>query len=271
MSKHFYFISGLPRSGSTLLSSLLRQNPAIYARVASPVFELVHAVQPKLSRQSEFYTFYDASVRRAVLKGLFESFYSGIENRVIFDSNRLWTTRLPLLLELFPDTRLVCMVRDVQDILNSFERQFASNPLETTAAFAFTAGSSIYSRMDQLMNSEVGLVGLAWLGLREAWFGPHADRLVVVDYDRLVAAPRDVLGMLGDTLRLPPHVYNFDDVSYSESAYDANLGMPGLHSVRKTIAKVAHEMRLPPDLLAKNSGHAFWKTPQTVKQSLVML
>jgi len=271
MAKDFHFISGLPRSGSTLLSALLRQNPAVHARVASPVFELVHAVQPKLSRQSEFYTFYDNNIRHAVIKGLFDSFYSGIENPVIFDSNRLWTTRIPLLLELFPDVRLVCLVRDIQYILNSFERQFASNPLETTAAFGFTAGSSIYARMDQLMNSEVGAVGLPWLGLREAWFGPHADRLVVIDYDRLVADPGSVLARLGKTLGLPPYAYAFEDVSYNEPDYDANLGMPGLHSVRKRIEKVSHHMRLPPDLLAKNSGHAFWKTPQTGRRSVVML
>lgn len=271
MSKHFYFISGLPRSGSTLLSSLLRQNPVVHARVVSPVFELVQAIQPKLSRQSEFHTFYDTPIRHAVIKGLFESFYSGIAKPIVFDSNRLWTTRLPLLLELFPDTRLICMVRDVEHVLNSFECQYARNPLETTTGFAFTAGSSIYSRMDQLMNSEVGLVGLPWLGLREAWFGPHADRLVIVDYDRLVATPADVLAMLGDTLPLPSHRYVFDNVAYSEPEYDASLGMPGLHSVRKTIAKVAREMRLPPDLLAKNSGHSFWKTPQTGQKSLVML
>ena len=271
MSKRFYFISGLPRSGSTLLSSLLRQNPAVHARVVSPVFELVHTIQPKLSRQSEFHTFYDAPIRRAVLKGLFESFHSGTKSPVVFDSNRLWTTRLPLLFELFPDTRIVCMVRDVQDILNSFEWQFAQNPLETTASFGFTAGSSVYSRMDTLMHSEVGLVGLPWLGLREAWFGPYADRLVIVDYGRLVATPADVLAMLGETLQLPPHRYVFSNVASNETAYDASLGMPGLHSVRKTITKVAREMRLPPDLLAKNSGHAFWKTPQTGKRSLVML
>lgn len=271
MSKRFCFLSGLPRSGSTLLSSLLRQNPAVHARVVSPVFELVQTVQPRLSRQSEFHTFYDNHIRHAVLKGLFESYHSRINKPVVFDSNRLWTTRLPLLLELFPDTRLVCMVRDVQDVLNSFENQFARNPLETTTGFSFTAGSSIYSRMDQLMNSEVGLVGLPWLGLREAWFGPHADRLVIVDYDRLVANPADVLTMLGDTFQLPPHRYVFGNVSYSELDYDATLGMPGLHTVRKKIAKVAQEMRLPPDLIAKNSGHSFWKSPQTGKQSLVML
>ena len=35
--KQYYFISGLPRSGSTLLSAILRQNPDFYADIASPV------------------------------------------------------------------------------------------------------------------------------------------------------------------------------------------------------------------------------------------
>ncbi|MEG4005469.1 sulfotransferase [Microcoleus sp. Pol11C1] len=32
-----YFISGLPRSGSTLLAALLRQNPRFYSAMTSPV------------------------------------------------------------------------------------------------------------------------------------------------------------------------------------------------------------------------------------------
>ena len=35
--KSYYFISGLPRSGSTLFSSILKQNPEFYADIASPV------------------------------------------------------------------------------------------------------------------------------------------------------------------------------------------------------------------------------------------
>ena len=35
--KSYYFISGLPRSGSTLLSGILKQNPDFYADIASPV------------------------------------------------------------------------------------------------------------------------------------------------------------------------------------------------------------------------------------------
>ena len=37
MNHGLHFISGLPRSGSTLLSALLRQNPRVHAAMTSPV------------------------------------------------------------------------------------------------------------------------------------------------------------------------------------------------------------------------------------------
>ena len=33
----YYFISGLPRSGSTLLSAILKQNPKFHADISSPL------------------------------------------------------------------------------------------------------------------------------------------------------------------------------------------------------------------------------------------
>jgi len=39
--KSYYFISGLPRSGSTLLSGILKQNPDFYADISSPVQGIV--------------------------------------------------------------------------------------------------------------------------------------------------------------------------------------------------------------------------------------
>ncbi|MBD9680249.1 sulfotransferase, partial [Pseudomonas sp. PDM18] len=35
--QNFHFISGLPRSGSTLLSAILLQNPRFHAGMSSPV------------------------------------------------------------------------------------------------------------------------------------------------------------------------------------------------------------------------------------------
>ena len=47
----FYFDCGLPRSGSTLLTALLNQNPNIHAGTLSPVFELMYYTNEILHRE----------------------------------------------------------------------------------------------------------------------------------------------------------------------------------------------------------------------------
>ncbi len=42
MTAKIHFISGLPRSGSTLLGALLRQNRRFHASMSSPVGSLVN-------------------------------------------------------------------------------------------------------------------------------------------------------------------------------------------------------------------------------------
>lgn len=49
----------------------------------------------------------------------------------------------------------------------------------------YKAGGSVYSRVETLMNPDKGLIGLTWRMLREAWFSEFADRLILVDYERL--------------------------------------------------------------------------------------
>jgi sulfotransferase len=48
-----HFISGLPRSGSTLLSALLLQNPALHAGITSPVGALVAAMLREVSQGND--------------------------------------------------------------------------------------------------------------------------------------------------------------------------------------------------------------------------
>ena len=52
--QHFHFISGLPRSGSTLLSAILLQNPRFHAGMTSPVGALFSGVLEQCSAGSEF-------------------------------------------------------------------------------------------------------------------------------------------------------------------------------------------------------------------------
>ncbi len=69
--QNFHFISGLPRSGSTLLAALLRQNPRFHAGMTSPVGTLFNGMLAQFSAGSEFGATIDRSQRQRLLRGLF--------------------------------------------------------------------------------------------------------------------------------------------------------------------------------------------------------
>src|SRR5260221_14646844 len=104
-----HFISGLPRSGSTLLAAILNQNPHFTAGMSSPIASFYRAMESAMGQGNADAVFVDDAQRQTILKGLFTSFYTDRDD-VVFDTNRMWTARLPALAQLFPDMKVVCCV-----------------------------------------------------------------------------------------------------------------------------------------------------------------
>lgn len=259
MSHSVHFISGLPRSGSTLLCALLRQNPRFTAAMTSPVALLCSTLHKKMCG-GEFGVFFDDARRAAMLRGVFDSYHaSSAHDQVVFDTNRTWTGRAALVGALYPGSRIVCCVRDIGWIIDSVERMLAKNPLQLSRIFNFQPGASVYARVETLMQPDTGLIGLPWSNLREAWFGPEAKRLIVIDYDDLVRAPRTILQALYSELGESWFEHDFDNVVYDEPDYDASIGMPGLHHVRPKVEHVPRKPVIPPDLFAKYAHTHFWQ------------
>ena len=72
----YHFISALPRSGSTLMGAILRQNPRIHAGMSSPIASLFEGIISQVSAGSELSTMVDQAQRGRLLRGLFDSFYA---------------------------------------------------------------------------------------------------------------------------------------------------------------------------------------------------
>ncbi|SFL40573.1 sulfotransferase [Nitrosomonas aestuarii] len=146
----FHFISGLPRSGSTLLSAILRQNPRFHASMTSGLGALVGGAMQIMSPGSEVALTLQTDQRENILRSLFNSYYQGIVDRpIIFDTNRVWTARMPLLAGLFPDAKVIACVRDVSWIMDSLERQVRKNPYHFTRLFGPQNHGTVYSRVEK--------------------------------------------------------------------------------------------------------------------------
>jgi sulfotransferase len=264
-----HFISGLPRSGSTLLSAILRQNPKIHAHISSPVAPLVTQMWLTMGAGNEHSVFIDEEQREDLVRSIFDAYYRTIHpEKLVFDTSRVWCAKLTMLTRLFPQARVICCVRDVPWILDSLERLHRSNPFLLSMMFNGDAARTVYHRIDALGGMN-GMVGLAWHALREAYFGEFADRLILIDYDALTRDPNATLAYLYDQLQLPPHTHDFDNVVFNEAdEFDRRFGMVGLHAVARKVQFVRRRTVLPPDLVARYAQDSFWKNPETNVRSV---
>lgn len=258
MSAKFHFISGLPRSGSTLLAGILRQNPRFHAAMSSPVAGLVNGLLEQIGASSESYSFFDDAKRKNLCKALFDAYYADKDNPVIFDTNRQWTARMHQLVELFDDFKMICCVRNPAWIMDSFETIYRKNPFDYSRMFNAASRNTVYSRCDALINGG-GTVGSSWTALKEAYYGEFSDRLLLVDYDLLTQYPAKTMELIYRFIGEPVFDHDFNNVDYEESEFDQKLGVKGLHTVKKKVEFKTRRSILPPDLFVKYQEMDFWQ------------
>ncbi|MBV9863624.1 MAG: sulfotransferase [Alphaproteobacteria bacterium] len=260
MQPKLHFIAGLPRSGSTLLAALLRQNPRFHARISSPVCPLFGQLVAGMAGEAA--ALVTDAQRERILRGLFDSYYADQDDKtVVFDTNRGWCGRLSALNRVVPEARIICMVRNVAWVMDSIERLIRKNPLLPSRLFADDAErATVYSRCDAIGHRN-RLVGGAWSALKEAFYGEDADRLLVVEYEYLTRAPQRTMALIYEFLGEEPFAHQFDNLDYDEPEFDEILMTPGLHKVRRKVEFVPRRTILPPDLFERFNALSFWTDP----------
>jgi sulfotransferase len=86
--KQFFFISGLPRSGTTLLSSILSQNPKFEASISGPLARFSRRIITESSSQGGYRFQCDETKRKKIILGMFDNYYDTPDKDVFFDTNR---------------------------------------------------------------------------------------------------------------------------------------------------------------------------------------
>lgn len=261
--KKYHFISGLPRSGSTLLSAILKQNPNFHADISSPVLGCFKDVLSCLSATEASPNIKDYQ-RVNSLAGFLNGFYQHVKKDVIFDTSREWTANTNLIKTLFPNAKIICCVRDIAWILDSFERIKALNPLHTNSFVSEKAVQSVETRCLSMMDpQESGQVykPLKWL---EEGLSANPDMILLVEYDSLCKTPRIVLQQIYEFLNEKPYQHDFNSVEYNNTNFDILCGTPDLHTVRKKVSWVERKTILPKSVWEKYQGLEFWREKQAI-------
>jgi len=258
--KEFFFISGLPRSGSTLLSAILRQNPEFHADISSPLHGMA-AFTIYAITESESNHLVDEDRRKHILKSLFSSYYDAVTPNTVFDTSRSWTSKTSFLKDLYPQTKIICCVRDLPWILDSFERISAKNSLYGATLVDDEARQTVTTRCDALMDvKKEGQVVKPYFFLEEGLM-LNPDMIMLVEYESLCKQPESVMREIYGFINKPYFDHDFKNVEYENEVFDRGLNMKSLHTVRKEVTWQERPSILPKSVWDKYGGKEFWRTP----------
>lgn len=226
MKKTLHFLSGIPRSGSTVLAAILNQNPATHVSTTSG---LVHALDGLANTWHSAGLLNENDPNREKLaqtmRGCIDAFYEETDKPVIIDKSRGWP--IPQIMGamnqvLDRQVKVIATVRPVPDCMASFVRVAKPEDLD----------EFMYS--GQLADH----LKAAYLSL-EAGYKAMPENFMFVEYDKLLADPQGQLERIHAFLELPAYDYDFGNIDGSSvKEDDENLhGYAGMHDVKPVLAK----------------------------------
>jgi len=132
--KKINFCSGLPRTGSTILMNILQQHPQIFT---TGTCALPDVLKNHILIKSRFRESFQAmsceqadSAMYGMIQGATQGWFSGLTDKpIVISKNRAWSD----LLHLYPNSKTIVCVRDIRDVVESFER--VNNKLKSIHSF----------------------------------------------------------------------------------------------------------------------------------------
>lgn len=203
----------------------------------------------------------DEERRKQILRSTFDAYYQAVDRPVVFDTSRGWTARTALLKELYPQTKIICCVRDLPWILDSFERITQKNCLYNASLTDEEACQTVTTRCDALMDvKKEGQVVKPYYFLEEGMLA-NPDMILLVEYESLCKNPESVMREVYDFIGKPYFTHDFKNVEYENEVYDRALNLKSLHTVRREVSWQERPSILPKSVWGKYAGKEFWRKP----------
>jgi sulfotransferase len=261
--KTYYFDCGLPRSGSTLLTALLNQNPQIHAGTLSPVFEVMYYTNDRLQGE-QAQAFPKPQIFKKMVGDVIDTYYSDVEEPVVIDKCRAWPAHIDLIKQyVTPDPKIICTVRHPLDILTSFI-DLINNSRSVSFIDKALLEKGMFITNDtrcEFMMNPGGIIWESMNALATAFRQNQTSHIHFIQYDDLVENPKRVLQGIHSFLKLKPYEYKFENIEAKYREKDTEVyGLPTMHEVRSKIEKTSRNYSevLSAEVINKYKNMDFW-------------
>jgi len=244
--KQFVCLSGLPRTGSTLLSAILSQNPQIHAEGNSAVCQLMWDMhqscfvfaKEQLAANKRHKTIHE------LISQIPEIYYKDMEETIVVDKCRSWT--IPANIELLKkyidvDFKIIILERPVIEIVKSFAKLYADNHISADI------NNLLLPNSEPIMRSIAGLTRAKTESKKEE----ESTHYLFISYNELINETEQTIQKIYDFCEWEPFKHDFHHVVPKYPEDDEVYGLKGQHKVRQTVEKRSNTIKLGEEVLKK--------------------
>lgn len=262
MNKTYYFLTGLPRSGSTVLGAILNQNPNVYVTPTSPMLPVAVAMQEAWQNEPAVKANQVDQQIQNLTTALLDAFWMHRPENIIIDKNRGWAKNMPVATKLFGyNVKAICVERDLPSIMASWLTLLRKNP-----------GNSAEQNvaLNGLESSDNNLMAEMWFNMVKECMDcvqqlkrSAPNQFITIHYDNLITDPNNELARIEEFLNLPKYTYQFNNIT-NDTVDDDLLawGLNGLHTIRSVLKKTSAD---PFKILGPELYHRFSMIDQTYR------
>ena len=253
-SKKLFFLIAQPRSGNTLFTSIMNQNPEIACTPNSITLEIIKELF-LLKQTDVFQNFPDHRSLDNVLDMVYDLYYKDWPQPIIIDRGPVMTPNNFALMQKHFKRPFKCIVllRDLMDVLASYMKWYTENP------DAFVNRHNLKNDEEKLLNimNKDGAVAKELEAIKNAYNYPNICHFV--KYDDMVAHPEKTFIDLYQFLGIKPFNHSFQDLKQVEvngMKYDDTIVGKNMHNIRSVVRKVLNPyINKIPERIRQKYGH----------------
>jgi sulfotransferase len=263
--KAIFFNSSMPRAGSTLLQNVLAANPEIYATPTSDLLSMLNATKKVYTTSPVFKAQDPKQMRSAFLhfcRSGMEGYFQGLTDRpYIIDKCRGWAINRNFLSAFYPNPKIICMVRDLREILASMEKNYRKHPdkwdpgTDQNTDTRVTVGQRVAGWMREKP------VGATLQTLKEVFHRGYDKDILFVRFEDFCSNPALEMSRIYSYLGLPSYDHDYQNIVQTTEEDDRFHGRYGDHTISPEIHPIrqrAQELlgaRLSKIIFEKNSWY----------------
>jgi len=232
--KNFVMMCGLPRTGSTLLSSILNQNPLIHAEGNSAVCQLMWDMEVSCNTSGQEQI--KANKREKTVFDLVSSipkiYYKDVDRPIIVDKCRTWNN--PANIDIVNryidcDPKFIVLIRPVNEIVISFLDLFDKNNVKSKAEYFINKDSEILKLLHNVQ----------WASQNN-----QNKNFIFVKYQDLVYNTTSTLNKIYEFCGWDNYTHDLQNIINEHPEDDSVYRLDGMHDVRSTLNKRKSKAKL---------------------------